>query len=68
MKRRDVDFYDQFILECISKDNYEFRIENDQLKGMIERFISGKYSKDQLILEYQQLIDKGKFRNQNKKE
>ena len=52
--------YDSFIYDCISKDNYRFRKENDQLKDMIEKFLAGEHSKEKFILEYRALIDKEK--------
>jgi hypothetical protein len=50
--------YTNWIMDLMSKDNYQYRRENEQLKEMIQKFISGEYSKEKLIQEYQLLIDK----------
>ena len=52
--------YSNWIMDLLSKDNDKFRKENEALKNMITKFISGEYSKERLIQEYQLLIDKEK--------
>jgi hypothetical protein len=50
--------YTNFIMYQLSKENYEYRKENEVLKDMIQKFLFGEYSKYRLNQEYQQLIDK----------
>lgn len=50
--------YSNWIMELLSKDNEKFRKQNELLKDMISKFISGEYSKEKLIQEYQILINK----------
>lgn len=50
--------YTNWIMDLMSKDNYNYRIENEQLKEMIQKFISGEYSKEKLIQEYKKLVGK----------
>jgi uncharacterized membrane protein YheB (UPF0754 family) len=52
--------YSNFIMDLLSKDNNRFRKENECLKNMINKFISGEYSREKLIQEFQLLIDKDK--------
>jgi len=47
-------------MDLLSKDNYKYRKENEALKDMINKFISGEYSKEKLIQEYQILKNKNK--------
>jgi len=53
-------YYNNWIMDLLSKDNAKLTSENDQLKEMIAKFKAGKYSKEKLIQEYQLLIDKEK--------
>lgn len=50
--------YSNWIMELLSKDNDKFRKQNELLKNMIEKFISGEYTREKIILEYQALINK----------
>lgn len=52
--------YSNWIMDLLSKDNDKYRKENEVLKDMINKFISGEYTKERLIQEYQLLIDKDK--------
>jgi len=52
--------YSNWIVDLLSKDNANLKNENDQLKEMIAKFKAGEYNKDNLIQEYQLLIDKEK--------
>lgn len=52
--------YTNFIMNQLLKHNYKFRKENEQLKEMIQKFISGEYSKEKLNQEYQVLVGKDK--------
>jgi hypothetical protein len=56
--------YSSFMMDLLSKDNYRYRKENEQLKDMITKFISGEYTKDQLSKEYKLLIDRDKKNEQ----
>jgi cell division protein FtsB len=59
--------YDNWIMDLLSKDNAKLKNENDQLKEMIAKFKAGEYSKEELIQEYQLLIDEEKkFQNKGK--
>jgi len=50
--------YTNWIMDLLSKDNYKYKKENEQLKDMIQKFISGEYSKEKLIQEYRDMIGK----------
>jgi hypothetical protein len=52
--------YTNWIMDLLSKDNDKYRKENEALKDMINKFISGKYTKEKLIQEYELLINKEK--------
>jgi len=52
--------YTNWIMDLMSKDIYKYRRENEQLKEMIQKFISGEYSKEKMIQEYQILVGKDK--------
>ena len=54
------DYYNNWIMDLLSKDNDKYRKENESLKDMITKFISGEYTKEKLIQEYQSLIHKEK--------
>jgi hypothetical protein len=58
--------YTNWIMDLMSKDIYKYRRENEQLKEMISKFISGEYSKEKLIQEYQILVNKNKKDNSQK--
>jgi len=40
--------YTNFIMEILSKDNDKLKKENQRLKTMIMKFISGEYTKKEL--------------------
>ena len=50
--------YTNWIMDLMSKDNYKYKKENEQLKEIIQKFINGEYSKEKLIKEYQILVGK----------
>lgn len=50
--------YTDWIMDLMSKDIYKYRRENEQLKEIIQKFISGEYSKEKLVQEYQGVINK----------
>ena len=52
--------YTNFIMEILSKDNDKLKKENQRLKIMIMKFISGEYTKKELNNNFQSLIDKDK--------
>jgi uncharacterized membrane protein YheB (UPF0754 family) len=47
-------------MELLSKNNENFRKQNESLKNMINKFISGEYSKEKLNQEYRTLIKNNK--------
>ena len=52
--------YSIWTMDLLSKDNDKYRKENEALKDMINKFISGEYKKEKIIQGYQSLIDKNK--------
>jgi hypothetical protein len=55
--------YSNWIMELLSKDNDKYRKENEALKGIINKFVSGEYTKERMLKEFQAVIDKGKIKN-----
>ena len=49
--------YSNFIMDQLSKDNYRLKKENDYLKDITTKFISGEYKKERLINKFQSLIE-----------
>jgi len=50
-------------MDLLSKDNYRLKKENEKLKDMITKFISGEITKKKLIQEFELLIDKKGVKN-----
>jgi hypothetical protein len=44
----------------MAKSNAKYKKQNELLKEMISKFLSGEITRDQLSLEFQALIDKDK--------
>jgi hypothetical protein len=61
---RLIPLYDSLIYDLMAKSNAKYKKQNELLKEMISKYLSGEYTKDQLIQEFQVIIDEGK--NQKK--
>jgi len=52
--------YDSLIYDIMAKSNAKYKKQNELLKEMISKFLSGEYSEDQLRQEFQVLVDQDK--------
>ena len=45
--------YSNQLMDLLSKDNAKVRKENELIRGMIDKYLSGKHTKKKLAQEYQ---------------
>jgi len=50
--------YDSLIYDLMAKSNAKYKKQNELLKEMISKFLSGEYTKDKIRQEFQTLINK----------
>jgi len=50
--------YDSLIYDLMAKSNAKYKKQNELLKEMISKFLSGEITRDQLSLEFQALVNK----------
>lgn len=50
--------YSLFVVDLLSQEQDKLKKENESMKVMITKLISGEYTKKRLINEFQILVDK----------
>jgi len=56
--------YSLFVVDILSQEQYKLKLENESLKVMITKLISGEYNQKRLIDEFQSLLKKDRMESE----